>query len=222
MGAHTPAFPLTGAPIAVKPLLRGVSHQVAFFIALVAGAVLAFKVPGEFRVSAIVYGLSLATLLGVSALYHRPQWSKVARNRMRKLDHASIFILIAGTATPFCARLPPEAGDRFLVIIWTLGVLGVLRAVFWTDAPKPLVAILAIGMGWSVTPYWREMGALLGPLGMTLFVAGGILYSGGALAYALKRPNPWPRVFGYHEIFHAAVILAAACHFVAITRVLLA
>lgn len=197
------------------------SHQISFFIALVAGVVLVSQVRPDARVASAVYMASLTSLFGVSALYHRPKWSPAARARMRKLDHASIFLLISGTYTPFCLMLPPDTGHLLLAVMWGAAALGVFRALFWINAPKPIVAVLALAMGWVAIAYRSEFARVLGPSNMVLLIAGGILYSAGALAYALKRPALWPRVFGYHELFHAFTIVAALCHFVIVCRILI-
>ena len=143
----TPAAVSPGLP--GKPLLRGVLHQVGFFFALVAGAWLIFIAPGtQAKLACGVYALTLATLLGVSALYHRINWSIPARQRMRRLDHSAIFLLIAGTYTPLALALEPGAKQRMLVVAWAGAVLGVGRALFWVNAPKWMVAVLAVALGW--------------------------------------------------------------------------
>lgn len=214
---------MTHAPVADagKPLLRGVSHQVSFFVALAAGVLVVWLAPHDVaRVGVAVYMASLTVLFGVSALYHRPTWRPKARAVMRRLDHASIFVLIAGTSTPFALTLPDPARSSFLIIAWAGAALGVLRAFFWIGAPKALVAVLAIALGWASLPFLPQLRETVGLATVLWIGVGGVLYSAGAAVYALKRPNPWPRVFGYHEIFHALVILAAACHFVGVVGVL--
>lgn len=204
-----------------KPLLRGVSHQVFFFVSLVAGALLVLAAPNaDARVACAVYSASLAMLLGTSALYHRPTWSLRARARMRRLDHSAIFVLIAGTYTPLALTLPPETARVMLTVAWVGAALGVARALFWINAPKWLVAVLALAMGWLALLYLPTIGRVAGVPVLAWMGAGGILYSLGALTYALKRPDPWPRVFGYHEVFHAFVVAAAVCHFVAVVLAL--
>jgi hemolysin III len=205
-----------------KPLLRGHFHQAAFFSALGASAVLIFQSHGWLTLaSIIVYSLSLCGLLGISALYHRKQWLPAGRARMRRLDHAGIFILIGGTATPVCLLgMSAPAGPRVLMIFWTAVALGVVQSVFWAKAPKWLAAALYVGVGWLAIPYFSEMLADLGTLNMALLAAGGLVYTAGAVIYALKRPNPWPAVFAYHEIFHVLVIVAAIFHFIVVSRLL--
>lgn len=204
-----------------KPRLRGVSHQVAFFITLAAGVgLLAWAPNATSRWGALVYVASLATLFGVSALYHRPTWSPAARARMRRLDHAAIFVLIAGTGTPMALSLPEPARHTFLLITWSGAALGVARAVLWVTAPKPLVAVLALALGWAVTPFVADLHHAVGTPALVLVALGGVFYSAGAVVYALKRPDPWPLVFGYHEVFHALVIVAAGVHFAAVVLAL--
>ena len=198
-----------------KPLLRGVSHEIAAGLALAAWVGLAFLAsPGTARIAAHVYGASLFGLFLVSALYHRPTWPPRARLVMRRLDHSAIFFLIAGTYTPFCLLLPAPAGERLLVIVWSGAAIGVLRSVLWVHAPKPLAAAVYVLLGWVVVPVLPSLYAALGAGALALLVAGGAAYTLGAVVYATRRPDPFPRVFGYHEVFHALVVAAAACHFV--------
>lgn len=168
-------------------------------------------------VATAVYSLSLCTLFGVSALYHRPTWSPESRMFMRRLDHSAIFILIAGTSTPICLLAIPDAGGfHLLSIVWAAAALGVVQSLFWVTAPKWLAAVLYLVMGWLAAPYMPEMKSALGIERVALILIGGLIYSVGALVYAFKKPNPWPKYFGYHEIFHLLVIVAAALHFVVI------
>ena len=200
-----------------KPAIRGVFHAVAFFAALAAGAWLVSVAPGlRPRLACAVYAFSLCWLLGTSALYHGVTWSPAARQRMRRADHAAIFLLIAGTFTPLAFTLDPQGAFWMLVVAWVCAGLGVLRALLWIQAPKWVVAVLALATGWVGMFYLPTVGRLAGPAVLWWMGAGGVLYSTGAIFYALKRPNPWPRTFGYHELFHALVVLAAGCHFVAI------
>ena len=201
----------------VKPRLRGVSHQFACFVALGAGAVLVALAPVGAKLATAIYALALVSLFAISALYHRPTWSASARQRMRRLDHASIFLLIAGTYTPFCALgLDAEIGPRLLGIVWAGALAGICQSLFWIQAPKVLVTLIYLVLGWALVPYTPELWRTVGPPGLILIVVGGVLYSVGAVIYALRRPDPLPQVFGYHEIFHALVIAASVCHFAAI------
>jgi len=197
-----------------KPLLRGVSHEIAAAAALFAWVGLAVVAgPGRARAAAHVYGASLFSLFFVSALYHRPTWKARARLLMRRLDHSAIFLLIAGTYTPFCLLLPPATGIPLLAIVWGGAAVGVLQSILWVRAPKPLVAAVYVLLGWAVVPVVPALRAALGGGAIALLMAGGASYTVGALVYAARRPDPFPRVFGYHEVFHALVIAAAACHF---------
>jgi len=197
-----------------KPLLRGVSHELAAALALVAWVTLAITAaPGRARLAANVYGASLLTLFLVSALYHRPTWAPRARLFMRRLDHSAIFFLIAGTYTPVCLLLPDRTGTTLLAVVWAGAAAGVLQSILWVRAPKPLVAAVYVLLGWVIVPVVPALGAALGAGSIVLLGAGGAAYTLGAVVYAVRRPDPFPRVFGYHEVFHALVVVAAACHF---------
>jgi hemolysin III len=201
-----------------KPKLRGVSHQFASLVALLAGVALVLQAAdARAAFAASVYAASLVTLFSVSALYHVPTWAPAARQRMRRLDHASIFVLIAGTYTPICVLgLPPETGERLLYMVWGAAAAGVLQTIFWVHAPKPLSASLYVLMGWVLLPYASPVWHSLGTAGIGLILLGGFFYTAGAIIYALRRPDPVPAVFGYHEVFHVLVILASICHFVVV------
>ncbi len=207
--------------LAVKPSLRGVSHQDAAPVALLAGAVLvALAPPGRATLAAAVYSASLVVMFTVSALYHRPTWSAPARQWMRRLDHAAIFLLIAGTFTPFgLMALQGEQARTMLLVAWGGALLGILRTLLWINAPKALNTVVYFAMGWAAVPYLSELHAAVGPGGLALLGLGCLAYSIGALIYVLRRPNPVPDVFGYHEIFHALVIVASVCHFTAVLGV---
>lgn len=211
------------APFREKPLLRGVSHQIAAFVALAAWIALAAAAsPGQGRFAANVYGATLLALFTISALYHRPTWTPRRRLFWRRLDHAAIFLLIAGTYTPFCLLLGGTAGAVELTIVWTGAALGVVQSVAWPTAPKPLIAVVYVALGWVIVPVMPALSRAVGFPGLALLLAGGLAYTAGAVVYALRRPDPFPRVFGYHEVFHALVILAAALHFAVAARAVLA
>ena len=202
-----------------KPLLRGVLHEVAVSVAAVGGALLAIRASTpRARFGAIVYGVSLVALFAVSALYHRPNWTEKVRAVWRRVDHSAIFLLIAGTYTPFCLFLGGTRGWALFGVVWAGAVVGIVLSIAWVKAPKPLVAAVCVLLGWAVLPVVPALKARLGLGVVLLLLAGGIVYSLGALVYAAKRPDPFPRVFGYHEIFHAMVIAAAVCHFAAVAR----
>lgn len=206
----------------VKPYLRGHFHQAAFFIALGASLMLIAKAQGQTAIVVVViYCLSLMTLLGVSALYHRITWNPGQRAWMRRLDHSAIFLLIAGTCTPMAILgIRGDQGLQFLAIIWATAVVGMIQSLFWVNAPKWLAAILYLIAGWLAVPYLPEINRAMGSSGVFFLLSGGIVYSLGALVYAFKRPNPFPKTFGYHEIFHILVVIAAALHFIAIDLLL--
>jgi hemolysin III len=206
-----------------KPLLRGVSHEIAAGGALAAWIVLALAARSmRGLVAANVYGAALFGLFAVSALYHRPTWAPPARALLRRLDHSAIFLLIAGTYTPLCLLLGDRRGTVLLAVAWTGAVLGMLQSVLWVRAPKPLVAAIAVALGWVVLPIITRIRGAVGAGGVALLLAGGVVYSFGAVVYATRRPDPSPRVFGYHEVFHALVIVAAALHLAVVARAVLA
>lgn len=200
--------------VATKPLLRGVSHEVAAFAALAGWFVLTrVAVTPRGTIAAAVYGGSLTTLFGVSALYHRPMWSPRARAVMRRFDHSAIFLLIAGTYTPMCLLLGGRRGTFLLVVVWVGALLGIARAVLWPFAPRVIPTTLAVALGWVVVAVLPALHAAVGNGPLALLVGGGLVYSAGAVVYAAKRPNPAPGIFGYHEVFHVLVIIAAICHY---------
>jgi hemolysin III len=202
-----------------KPRLRGVSHQWAFYVSLALGAALvAAAEAGQPRLAAAVYAVSVAALFGTSALYHRITWaSRAARRWMKRLDHSMIFFLIAGTYTPFALLVLDGAlATGILVVVWSGALAGILMKLVWIDAPKALVAILYLALGWVAVAAFPTLLDELGITGTALVAVGGLLYTAGALVYAFQRPNPAPAVFGYHEVFHALVILAAALQYAVI------
>ena len=205
-----------------NPRLRGRLHEVAFFVSLPAGLVLVPSASGSKAVvAAAIYWLALSSQFGVSAAYHLGMWSEVGRERMRTLDHATIFVLIAGTYTPFCLLvLHGAAAIAVLVIVWTGAALWIAVKVYRVDL-HVVSGFLYLGLGWVAVIVFPALLRDLSTSELALMVAGGLLYSGGALVLALHRPNPWPRTFGYHEIWHAATIGAAACLYAAILSVFL-
>jgi len=210
--SRTPAVP-------EKPLLRGVSHEVASAFALAGGVALVRGADGaRASAAAAVYAAALTALFGVSALYHRPRWGDRARLLLRRLDHAAIFVLIAGTYTPICLLLG-EPGRVLLASVWAGAVVGVALSIAWPMAPKALVAALCVALGWAVVPVLPALRAAIGAGGLALLLVGGLAYTAGAVVYAARRPDPFPRVFGYHEIFHALVIVAALLHYAAVAAV---
>jgi hemolysin III len=203
-----------------KPRLRGVSHQFAFFVALGAGLVLVgMSASARVAGASAVYAVTLAMMLGVSAAYHRGAWRPAVERIWRRLDHSAIFLVIAGTYTPICViGVGGATGMRMLLIVWAGAALGILQATLWSHAPRAIAVALYISLGWVGAAYFPEVRAALGTAPLVLIFVGGLLYTAGALVYALKRPDPIPTTFGYHEIFHACVIAAAVCHFAAMTQ----
>jgi hemolysin III len=212
--------PIGGQPRLVKPRLRGVSHRWAFFASLFTGValILVLVAPTKRAVAAaIVYALSLSALFGVSALYHEVTWSVPVRRWMRRLDHSMIFLLIAGTYTPFGVLvLPGTLALVVLAVVWSGALLGMALNMLWIDAPKWFSAIVDISLGWVAVVAFPELVSQLGATATGLIVLGGVFYSAGAAVYALRRPDPAPEVFGYHEVFHALVIAAAVAHYVVV------
>jgi hemolysin III len=206
------------APL-IKPRLRGVSHKWAFFVSLLTGAVLVIAAPsGRATFAAAVYAVSVAALFGTSALYHRITWpSQAARRWMRRLDHSMIFMLIAGTYTPFALLvLDGTLATVILALVWGGAAAGILLKLVWIDAPKPLIAAVYVILGWVAVAAFPDLIDEIGIGGVAMVAAGGVLYTLGAVVYALKRPDPVPAVFGYHEVFHALVIAAAALQYAVI------
>jgi hemolysin III len=207
---------VTGAAPVIKPRLRGVSHQWAFFVSLITGAALVIAAPsGRATVAAAVYSVSVAALFGTSALYHRITWaSQAARRWMRRLDHSMIFLLIAGTYTPFALlALHGTLATVIFALVWGGAAAGILLKLVWIDAPKPLVAAVYVILGWVAVAAFPDLIDRIGVGGVAMVAAGGILYTLGAVVYATRRPDPVPTVFGYHEVFHALVIAAAALQY---------
>jgi hemolysin III len=204
---------------ALRPKLRGVIHHYAFFAAVVAGAVLLRRArdPRALGVAAI-YAASLCALLGTSALYHRVTWSPRARRWMGRLDHSMIGVLIAGTYTPFGAlALSGTIAGVMLAVVWCGALGNVVFHALWLDAPRWLSATSYVALG-SVSVVAMPHLVVHGGWAPTLLLlAGGLLYSAGALVYALRRPDPLPAIFGYHEVFHALVVVAAIAHYAAVT-----
>jgi hemolysin III len=209
---------IEGAAPAARPRLRGVLHQWAFVVSLATGALLvALASSPEARIGSTIYALSVSGLFGVSALYHRVTWSFRARPWIRRLDHSMIFVLIAGTYTPLClAVLPGGWAAAVLAAVWAAAVVGILSRLAWLGAPTWLTVSLYLGLGWMALPTTPALVDRLGPLALALLLAGGVLYTAGAVIYGLRRPDPVPTVFGYHEVFHALVIAAAAVQYAVI------
>ncbi len=205
--------------ISGTPRWRGVLHQWAFVTSLpLSLALVVVAGSARARLAVSLYALSVAALFGTSALYHRVRWRSVsARMWMRRLDHSMIFVLIAGTYTPFAmVVLHGPLALEILVIVWAGALAGVGLSLAWTSSPSWLEAILYVGLGWVAVAVIPQLLAGIGITGTALVAAGGVLYTLGAVVYASKRPDPRPAVFGYHEVFHALVIVAAALQYAVI------
>lgn len=169
---------------------------------------------GRSLIATIVYSFSLIFLLGTSALYHRINWGLSARKIMKRLDHSAIYILIAGTFTPICLlALNADHGTKLLLTIWSVAFLGVFQSLFFVNAPKWLSAILYVVAGYLILPYLSDLDR---SVNLFMLIGGGVTYTAGALTYALKKPDFRPDFFGYHEVFHILVVIAAIFHFVMI------
>ncbi len=205
-----------------KPRMRGRLHEAAFFAAIPAGIVLIVIAPGPVaRVGAVVYWIALLSQFGVSATYHLGRWSERAHERMRRLDHSTIFLLIAGTYTPFCLlALDGTASLLLLVAVWIGAAAGIATKLYRADL-HVLSGFLYIGLGWVAVFALPLLMRSLTTAEFVLLISGGVLYSLGALVLATKWPDPFPRTFGFHEIWHVATIAAAACLFAAITLLFL-
>jgi hemolysin III len=201
----------------VKPRLRGVSHEIGFFVALVAGTwIVATAGSALARGATAIYAVTLALMLGVSASYHRGTWRRRIELRWKRADHAMIFLFVAGTYTPICLlAIGGALGAKLLVLVWAGAALGAMQAIFWVRAPRGVAAALYLALGWLAVAFWHDVSIALGPL-THLLIAGGMLYTVGAIVYALRRPDPHPRWFGYHEVFHVLVVAACVCHYVVI------
>ncbi|MGP9694117.1 PAQR family membrane homeostasis protein TrhA [Brachybacterium sp. AOP25-B2-12] len=201
-----------------KPRLRGVIHLIAFPTALVAGLLLVAIGPDlPTRLACVVFAVTACSLFGVSATYHRGTWKPRLAITLRRMDHANIFLVIAGTYTPLAvALLEPASARTLLIIAWSGAAVGVAFRLFWTGAPRWLYTPAYVALGWVAVLYMPQFLAGGGWGVVTLIVAGGILYTLGAVVYGLKRPNPSPSWFGFHEIFHAFTVAGFTCHLVAV------
>jgi hemolysin III len=201
----------------VIPSLRGLLHAWAFWLAVVASVTLVALAPhGRPQVASAIYGAGLCALFAASGLYHRWRWSPRWKPLLRRLDHATIYVFIAASYTP--VGLLVLHGTLQVVVlasVWAGAALGVAFALAWIDAPRALVAGTYLAVGWVAIVAFPELLRQAGVTAFALFVTGGLLYTAGATIYAARRPDPWPRTFGFHEIFHALVIAAATVHFVA-------
>ncbi|MDQ1619703.1 MAG: hemolysin [Actinomycetota bacterium] len=203
----------------VKPHLRGWLHAGTFPVALAAGIVLVVLADGtRATVANAIFAASAVLLFGVSAAYHRGNWTPRAEKRLKRLDHSNIFLIIAGTYTPFSLiLLDDHGGGTLLWIVWLAALGGIAFRVFWVGAPRWLYTPVYLGLGWVAVFYLPELFDTGGAAVVTLLAIGGLLYSVGGVVYALKRPNPSPRWFGFHEVFHALTLAAFAAHYIAVS-----
>lgn len=199
----------------MRPLIRGYIHQTALIIAIFACTILIIRSNGPHALLAsLIYSVSLVGMYCASTLYHVPTWSRKYYLIMRRIDHAAIFVLIAGSATPMCLlALYGTVGWQLLSMFWVAAFIGIIMATMWTNGPKWIRALFYVVVGWIGVIYFPEIKSALDKTNFHLLVAGGIVYTVGALIYAFKRPNPFPHIFGYHEIFHVFVVFASAFHF---------
>lgn len=207
-----------------KPRMRGRLHQVAFFASLPAGvALVALARTGQARVGAGVFAASLAGVFGASSAYHRLAWTEAARRRMKRLDHSMIFVLIAGTYTPVSLLgLRGGWGVALLASVWAGAVAGIVLKQVDIDGLRRLSGFLYIGLGWAAVIALPRLFRSVSPATFALVIAGGLLYTLGAIVFATRRPDPNPAVFGYHEIWHAFTAGAGLCHYVAVLLLVLA
>ena len=205
------------------PMFRGVSHRAMFIVALTLAPIMIVAAPGVGpRLVIAFYTLSIATLFGVSALYHRVPWSPRVRRAMQRLDHAVIFVAIGGTYTPVALfALSPWAAKLVLALVWGGAAVGVFMRVRFTDARKAVVALPYLVVGWCLMAVVADAWHHLGVAGFLLLLVGGLAYTAGALVFAFQRPDPWPATFGFHEVFHVLTVAGAALHYVAIAFVVL-
>ncbi len=220
-GPDVPQLPLleaaaVDAAAETKPTWRGWIHAGTFPVALVAGVVLIIVSQGAAaKWASAVFMLTSLLLFGNSALYHRVDWRPKVKVLLKRIDHANILLLIAGTYTPLAVlALPPEKGVLLLSLVWGGTLVGILFRVFWIHAPRWLYVALYLLLGWAAVMYLADLMNANFAM-MVLVIVGGLLYTGGAVVYALKKPNPWPGHFGFHEIFHVCTVLAFLCHWTA-------
>jgi hemolysin III len=217
-----PTATLNPPPRFVKPRMRGVIHFWSFIVSVATGAALisfaASTVSAKAAVATSIYGATVLGMFGVSALYHRRWWVSLrVRAWMKRLDHSMIFLFIAGTYTPFMLlAMPPATGYVVLAVVWGGAVAGVALKLFWPHAPRWLGTPIYIALGWVAVFVFPELLHHAGVAALVLLLVGGFFYTLGAVFYATRWPNPWPHVFGHHEFFHAATVLAAISHYIAI------
>ena len=200
-----------------RPLLRGTLHQAGFVVACAVGTAFVSAVDGRRLVGAAVFAAAVVTMLGASSLYHRVTWGPRARRRMRQLDHAGIYLLIAGTYTSVgLLALHGSLQHVVLGVVWGGSGAAILAKICWDTAPNWVSAVVGVALGWVGIVALPQLVRTTGPAAVALLGAGGLAYTAGALVYARRKPDPLPAVFGYHEMFHALTLVALACQYVAI------
>ena len=208
--------------ITVKPRFRGVSHQLMFFVSIIPCSILIFKTSNPSQLIAILtYSIGLLSMFGFSALYHRLNATIEIKKILRKLDHSAIFMMIAGTFTPICLlALKEQSGTKLLIIIWSIALIGIIQSIFLSNIHRLLRAFIYLIAGWAALPFIPILIASLSFTKLILIVAGGTIYSIGAITYGFKVPVLSPETFGFHEFFHLLVIVAAILHFIVIYNLL--
>jgi hemolysin III len=200
-----------------RPKLRGMLHAVAFVISCVIGALFVAYTPAPHGLAAAVFAASASVMLGTSALYHRITWRPDRRLWMRRADHAALFLLIAGTYTPVALiGLHGAWRTSVLAVVWAGAAVAAVTKVCWVGSPKWLSAAIGLALGWMAVVALPQLAHNEGLAPLFLLAAGGVAYTAGAVVYAWGRPDPLPRIFGYHEVFHALTIVALSCQYVAI------
>jgi hemolysin III len=208
---------VVAAPGLVKPRLRGVFHEIGFYVAAGTGAAMVVTAdPGRAQLAAGIFASCVATCFGLSAVYHRPTWRPRVRAWLARLDHAGVYLLIAGSYAPFGLIVMSRGwAVPVLAIVWSGALVAILLKLLWVRAPKWLSAAIGLTLGWVGAAAFSQL-LRLPQVAILLVVVSGILYSAGAVIYARRRPNPRPHVFGYHELFHVLTIAAAACQYVVV------
>jgi hemolysin III len=202
----------------IKPKLRGWIHAAMFPLTVAGGIVLIAIAKGPTaKAGCAIFAVTAWMLFGTSAVYHLGRWGQITSGVLRRLDHSNIALIIAGTYTPLALLLMPRStGIRVLLVIWLGALAAILIRVLWLNAPRWSYVPIYIALGWTALWFLPQFGGA-GPAIVVLLLAGGIAYTAGAVVYGLKRPNPWPRSFGFHEIFHSCTVAGFTCHFIAVT-----
>jgi len=215
---RTPATTAAAVGAAVRPTWRGLIHRVAVLVFVPASVgLVALATAGPDRLAVAVWALGVATMLGVSATYHSGRFGPVGMRRLKRVDHSTILLAIAGSYTAFATlALDGAAQARLLAFVWVGAIVGVAIRLTWLHAPYPVVALVYVVVGWGALLEWGALAGALGTAQFALLLGGGLLYTLGAGVYAARRPDPWPATFGYHEVFHDLVVGGVALHLVAI------